>query len=240
MTFNMTLLALFLKVLVSPALAGGRGAESQEQQVLQPQNFVSVLRGQDLKLECHVSGTFPPGPVRWFMGQGLTRRLIYTESKTDERITRSIENSDMDFTIVIHNIILEDAGTYYCVKQKTVPGKDPKDCKSGHGTVVAVKTFQDIIIPAAAGTLSVLVAALFFAAVYFYTKKKRGMNQCTSSLKAPLPENERPPKQTLPDKEVVYADVKLSVPSNPQKPKQSNPEEHSAYATIRVAQPATG
>ncbi|XP_053104408.1 signal-regulatory protein beta-2-like isoform X2 [Hemicordylus capensis] len=206
MTFNMTLLALFLKVLVSPALAGGRGAESQEQQVLQPQNFVSVLRGQDLKLECHVSGTFPPGPVRWFMGQGLTRRLIYTESKTDERITRSIENSDMDFTIVIHNIILEDAGTYYCVKQKTVPGKDPKDCKSGHGTVVAVKS----------------------------------MNQCTSSLKAPLPENERPPKQTLPDKEVVYADVKLSVPSNPQKPKQSNPEEHSAYATIRVAQPATG
>ncbi|XP_042322148.1 tyrosine-protein phosphatase non-receptor type substrate 1-like [Sceloporus undulatus] len=109
-------------------------------QVIQPQDLISVLTGESLKLECQVASGLSPGPVKWFLGNGPNRKLIYADKthKESERVTRHEESSDTDFTIILHNVTLKDAGTYYCVKQKKETGGD-KDWKSGHGTEVVVK-----------------------------------------------------------------------------------------------------
>ncbi|XP_044311061.1 signal-regulatory protein beta-2-like [Varanus komodoensis] len=112
----------------------GRG---QELTVVQPQDVVEVRAGATLILGCSVTGTTLPGPVKWFLGEGPARKLVYAEIGSFERVLRTDKASNTNFSIAIQNVTLEDAGTYYCVKQKKDLGGD-KDVKTGPGTRVAV------------------------------------------------------------------------------------------------------
>ncbi|KAF7248485.1 Tyrosine-protein phosphatase non-receptor type substrate 1 [Varanus komodoensis] len=109
----------------------------QELTVVQPQDVVEVRAGATLILGCSVTGTTLPGPVKWFLGEGPARKLVYAEIGSFERVLRTDKASNTNFSIAIQNVTLEDAGTYYCVKQKKDLGGD-KDVKTGPGTRVAV------------------------------------------------------------------------------------------------------
>uniref|UniRef100_A0A8C6XRP1 Ig-like domain-containing protein n=1 Tax=Naja naja TaxID=35670 RepID=A0A8C6XRP1_NAJNA len=98
--------------------------------------YVSVVMGDVLHLKCEDNHT--PGAVKWFLGEGGQRKLIYVDTKTDERITRNSPGSNTDFTISIRNVTLEDAGTYYCMKEKKGIQGD-KEWLKGHGTLVTVE-----------------------------------------------------------------------------------------------------
>nr|XP_060627451.1 tyrosine-protein phosphatase non-receptor type substrate 1-like isoform X2 [Anolis sagrei ordinatus] len=136
MTLNGSLWGLFL-MLANPF--ANRATGMKEAVVVQPQHFISVLVGESLKLECQVTGD-TPGAVKWFLGNGPDRKLIYIDKLHDQfkRVTRHKESSGTDFTITLHNATLEDTGTYYCVKQKKEARKDDTDLKSGEGTQVVV------------------------------------------------------------------------------------------------------
>uniref|UniRef100_A0A670ZK20 Ig-like domain-containing protein n=1 Tax=Pseudonaja textilis TaxID=8673 RepID=A0A670ZK20_PSETE len=117
------------------------GVEAQESWLWQPRGPVWVVIGEVLQLNCKVHNNLIPGGVKWFLGEGSLRKLIYADIKTDEedkRLTRNSPGSKMDFTISIHNVTLEDAGTYYCVKEKKEVQGD-KDWLKGPGTEVIVK-----------------------------------------------------------------------------------------------------
>ncbi|KAJ7332198.1 hypothetical protein JRQ81_014378 [Phrynocephalus forsythii] len=146
--------------------------KDQDIEVCQQQRFLSAQTGDTLKLECRVTGGAPPGPVVWFLGEGSARKLVYADKNHNslKRVRRKTPESDTDFTIFIRNLTLEDAGKYYCVKQKTA---SQEDWKTGYGTQVVVKeSNRQYIIPSA--TIACLfLAGLFTVAFYFYVKKKK-------------------------------------------------------------------
>ncbi|XP_044311285.1 signal-regulatory protein beta-1-like [Varanus komodoensis] len=183
MAFGGYFWSLCLSLLLSPSL---RRAAGQELTVVQPQDVVEVRAGATLILGCSVTGATLPGPVKWFLGEGPARKLIYAEIGWFERVLRTNKDSDTDFSIVIRNVTSEDAGTYYCVKQKKGIGDD-KDVKTGPGTRVVMKDARDVFIvtAVAVATSLLLFAALLFTVAYIWAKKKR-------DRKTPFPSTELP------------------------------------------------
>ncbi|KAL8179743.1 UNVERIFIED_CONTAM: hypothetical protein K2H54_072219 [Gekko kuhli] len=123
-------------------LQSGCGTEVLVDHILvqQPRGPIYARSGAVLTLECTVTGTFRPGPVKWFKGEGAGRELIFTNYYSPNRVTRKEEDSSTDFTIFLHNVVPEDAGVYYCVKRKTIFGGG-EDLQSGRGTEVLVDHF---------------------------------------------------------------------------------------------------
>ncbi|XP_070600376.1 tyrosine-protein phosphatase non-receptor type substrate 1-like [Erythrolamprus reginae] len=135
---------LFFLVLSSLSSARTRGIEDKDPRLSQPQTSVSVGIGDVLHLECEVHSTLHPGAVKWFLGEGPQRKLIYADTKIDEineRITRNSRGCNTDFSISIHNVTLEDMGIYYCVKEKKELGRS-MDWLKGPGTRVVVTGSQ--------------------------------------------------------------------------------------------------
>ncbi|XP_019403880.1 PREDICTED: tyrosine-protein phosphatase non-receptor type substrate 1 isoform X1 [Crocodylus porosus] len=112
------------------------GVGGQEYPVLQSQGPVSVSAGETLELNCTVPPRGPPGPVKWFLGSGSGRRLVYADTGSFPRVTKAVLGSTSDYTVNISDIRPEDAGTYYCVKFKK--GSTDEEIQSGAGTVVSV------------------------------------------------------------------------------------------------------
>ncbi|XP_037733169.2 uncharacterized protein LOC114020123 [Chelonia mydas] len=91
-----------------------------------------------------------------------------------------------------------------------------------------------VAVPAAAGTVCVLLVVLALVSTYFFVRKKRGRSPSTARSQTPFPDTTRTQSQPSDDKDpdVLYAD--LQHPARLQQPKQSAPEEHSEYAAIKV------
>ncbi|XP_060119634.1 signal-regulatory protein beta-2-like [Heteronotia binoei] len=117
----------------------GKGTEVSVSDFLlhQPHRHVYVQSGAVLTLECTITGLSPTGPVRWFKGDGANRKLIFPNYTPPNRVRKKDSDSDTDFTIFLHNVVPEDAGIYYCVKQRRLV-KGDEDLQSGHGTEVLV------------------------------------------------------------------------------------------------------
>ncbi|XP_061297836.1 tyrosine-protein phosphatase non-receptor type substrate 1-like [Pezoporus flaviventris] len=117
--------------------AGTGAQEFPDFKLHQPQGNVSVTAGETLTLTCTISGDGPIGPVKWLKGWGSENETFYEQTGTFPRVTRAAAGSGTDFTILIRDVRLEDAGTYYCVKyQKSVHGVSV--FKRGEGTEVSV------------------------------------------------------------------------------------------------------
>ncbi|XP_019365320.1 PREDICTED: tyrosine-protein phosphatase non-receptor type substrate 1, partial [Gavialis gangeticus] len=112
------------------------GVGGQEYQVLQSQGPVSVSAGETLELNCTVPLRGPVGPVKWFMGSGSGRLLVYADTGSLPRVTRAVPSSTSDYSINISDVRPEDAGTYYCVK--FTKGSPDEEYRSGAGTAVSV------------------------------------------------------------------------------------------------------
>ncbi|XP_026546089.1 tyrosine-protein phosphatase non-receptor type substrate 1-like [Notechis scutatus] len=239
MACGVFLSGLVFVVLSSLSSARNGDVKAQDSWLWQPRGPVWVVIGEVLHLNCKVHNNLIPGGVKWFLGEGPQRKLIYADIKTDEkdkRLTRNSPNSNTDFTISIHNVTLEDAGTYYCVKEKKDIHGD-KDWLKGPGTQVVVEVSRESnpIIPIAAGVSSFILVCLFCVALYVYLKMKKGLRSSHTRSEVTFPEKQQPSKQTSGDKEIVYADLKD--PSGLQIPRKIDLKEHSEYATIKGAPP---
>ncbi|XP_041254371.1 tyrosine-protein phosphatase non-receptor type substrate 1-like, partial [Onychostruthus taczanowskii] len=107
----------------------------------QPQAKVTVAAGETLTLNCITSGIAGPGPVKWLKGWGTGNKTVYDQKKQDpsSRVTRAVNGSDTDITILIRNVQPEDMGTYYCVKFVKGDSGDDEVFQRGNGTEVSVQ-----------------------------------------------------------------------------------------------------
>nr|XP_047930617.1 tyrosine-protein phosphatase non-receptor type substrate 1-like [Anser cygnoides] len=127
-------------VLLSLRAWPGAGAQAgQGFELRQPQKEMSVIAGETLTLTCTVTEGGPIGPVRWLKGWGSGNETIYDQKEpSSSRGTMAVDQSNTDFTILIRDVRLEDAGTYYCVKfRKTDTSEELY--RRGEGTVVSVQ-----------------------------------------------------------------------------------------------------
>ncbi|NXQ18128.1 SIRBL protein, partial [Peucedramus taeniatus] len=113
----------------------------QDFSLQQPQPKVTVAVGETLTLNCTTSGVAGPGPVVWLKGWGPGNKTVYDHSNQDpsSRVTRAVDGSDTDFTILIRNVQPEDMGTYYCVKFVKGISGDDELFRRGSGTEVSVQ-----------------------------------------------------------------------------------------------------
>ncbi|NXI63089.1 SHPS1 phosphatase, partial [Anseranas semipalmata] len=222
----------------------------------QPQKEISVTAGETLTLNCTVSEMGPVGPVKWLKGWGSGSEIIYDQRGSSPRVTRAVDKSNTDFTILISDVRREDAGTYYCVKFRKAEVND-KLFQHGNGTVVSV---QDLVSPfpnvkVAAAVLCFLLL-VFILAFCMYRRKQRGEGQSQHAAGAPagscLPisvpccagspssevqdaETPRLPHQQSSEvhKDIHYADLQ-PLPAA-RRPGGSPGAERSEYASIRGA-----
>uniref|UniRef100_A0A8B9TB84 Ig-like domain-containing protein n=1 Tax=Anas platyrhynchos TaxID=8839 RepID=A0A8B9TB84_ANAPL len=117
------------------SLSPGADAQAvQGFQLHQPQKEVSVMAGETLTLICTVTGGGPLGPVKWLKGWGSGSETIYDQKGSSSRVTRAVNESNTDFTILIRDVRPEDAGTYYCVKFRKTASDDVELYQRGEGT----------------------------------------------------------------------------------------------------------
>ncbi|XP_058034469.1 uncharacterized protein LOC131196062 isoform X2 [Ahaetulla prasina] len=168
---------LFFIVFSSLSSASNGGVKAKDPWLSQPQRSVSVIIGEVLHLECKVPDDPTPGGVKWYLGEGPQRKLIYADVEIDgkdERVTRNSPGSSTDFTISIRNVTLEDAGTYYCVKEKKGSGETTLK-----GPVIQViveaSRRNNSIIPIVAGVSGFILVCLFCVALYLCLKMKKGL-----------------------------------------------------------------
>uniref|UniRef100_A0A8C6VD28 Ig-like domain-containing protein n=1 Tax=Naja naja TaxID=35670 RepID=A0A8C6VD28_NAJNA len=119
----------------------------QNVEVTQLPETVSVKAGENLTLKCTLTGANFPGGVRWYKGLDRSQPPIFSDIQgASNRGIRVIPGSNTDFSINIHNVQPEDAGTYYCVKFRA--GVQERELASGKGTVVSViaKPSQPVVL----------------------------------------------------------------------------------------------
>ncbi|XP_021110530.1 signal-regulatory protein beta-2 [Heterocephalus glaber] len=114
----------------------GAGDSRLDLWIIQPQELVLVIVGDTVLLNCTVLGYGPPGPIRWFRGTGLSREAIYNFEGISHPNVTAVRGSNNDFSILLHGVSIEDAGTYYCVKFHRKPNIQ---YLSGQGSRLRVK-----------------------------------------------------------------------------------------------------
>ncbi|XP_021272721.1 uncharacterized protein LOC110408396 isoform X3 [Numida meleagris] len=255
------LLARLLVGQLSLFLAWLWGADAQvgwDFKLQQPENRVWVTLGQTLTLTCTVTGSGPPGPVKWLKGWGSGNQTVYDQKGSSPRVTRAVNESNTDFTIRIGDVCLEDAGTYYCVKFRKMKSGD-EFLSRGQGTEVSVHESSPFPSVEVAGAVLCFILLVFILAFCLYRRKQRGeeqrqhMAEVTTGSCLPFPapccagspgtlssevqdgENPKLPRQrsSKVDKDIHYADLE-PLPAA-QWPSRSPGAERSEYASLRRA-----
>ncbi|XP_072206709.1 uncharacterized protein [Excalfactoria chinensis] len=226
-------------------------------EVQQPNKWVGVTVGQTLTLNCTVTGSGPPGPVKWLKGWGSSSQTVYDRKGSSHRVTRALNESNTDFTIHIEDIRPDDAGTYYCVKfQKKNVGNNIY-CR-GQGTNVSVYETSPFPSIGVAAAVLCFILLIFILAFCLYRRKQRGGEQsqhvaevttgscspfpvpcCAGSPGTPseLQDVENPKllhqQSSEVDKDIHYADLQ-PLPAA-RWPSRRHGAERSEYASIRGA-----
>ncbi|XP_070600374.1 tyrosine-protein phosphatase non-receptor type substrate 1-like [Erythrolamprus reginae] len=118
-------------------LPWGLVVTGQNIKIIQLPAHVSVKAGDNLTLQCVLSGANIPGGVRWYKGKDRSQTPIHSDRQgASNRGVRVIPGDNADFGIIIQNIRPEDDGTYFCVKFRA--GVSEKELVSGEGTLVSV------------------------------------------------------------------------------------------------------
>ncbi|XP_051788616.1 signal-regulatory protein beta-1-like isoform X5 [Erpetoichthys calabaricus] len=119
--------------------------------VSQPQGRVEALERSNVTLVCVMSSESPPGPVRWYKGNGSERTHFCSGApkggdKNDSRVTWTAEYMTVNYSITIRDLRVSDTGEYYCEKYRK---KDEnKTYASGPGVTLTVRGLPIITGPA--------------------------------------------------------------------------------------------
>ncbi|XP_041523860.1 signal-regulatory protein beta-1-like [Microtus oregoni] len=164
-------------VLLLTLLLGLPGTATRDLKVIQPEKSVSVLAGESATLNCTVTSQLPVGPIMWFRGTGQSRKLIYNfKGEKFPRVTNITDftkRNNLDFSIRISNVTIDDAGTYYCVKFQKADSD--REFMSGGGTVLYVlelKTSDTAEILVAVLLVPKMLLVIGASAIYMYKKQK--------------------------------------------------------------------
>nr|XP_005604594.2 signal-regulatory protein beta-2 isoform X2 [Equus caballus] len=141
-------------------LVKGAGDSEPDLWIMQPQELVSSTTGDTVLLNCTVLGNGPPGPIRWFRGSGLSREAIYNFEGLSHPNVTAVRASKSDFSILLHSVSTEYAGTYYCVKFQR---KLNRQYLSGQGTRLRVKGLLSVLTLVVLGLKAVTLAAFLLA-----------------------------------------------------------------------------
>lgn len=118
------------------SLPSGAGDLQPNLWIIQPQDVVLATTGDTVFLNCTVFGYGPSGPIRWFLGTGVSREAIYNFEGISQPNVTAVRASKSDFSILLQGISTKYAGTYYCVKFQR---KSNRQYLSGQGTMLRVK-----------------------------------------------------------------------------------------------------
>ncbi|NWR28367.1 SHPS1 phosphatase, partial [Tachuris rubrigastra] len=235
---------------------------SQDFKLHQPQNKMSVKAGDTLTLNCTVSGSSEPGPVKWLKGWGSGNRTIYEDTgSASPRVTRAVNRSNIDFTIHIRDVQPEDVGTYYCVKFRKSTSGVNEVFQRGNGTEVSLLEAAAVpgIVAAVVVLCVLLLLLVLLVALCLYRRKRRGRvgSPCPAGLAAmgsfpPAPlqccagtpsthsevldaESSHLPSQQSSKEEsnIHYADLQV-LPTAPQRGRSAGTA-CTEYASLRVA-----
>uniref|UniRef100_A0A6I8PGL1 Ig-like domain-containing protein n=1 Tax=Ornithorhynchus anatinus TaxID=9258 RepID=A0A6I8PGL1_ORNAN len=128
-------------LLSSSGGGGGVAEETAELEVRQPPGPVSAAAGETVTLNCTLTALVPPGPVRWYRGNGTHRWEIYNfKEGSFPRVTPATlprSGAELDFSVRLRSIAPADAGTYYCVRFRRGSPADV-EFRSGGGTELTV------------------------------------------------------------------------------------------------------
>ncbi|XP_076968375.1 signal-regulatory protein beta-2 [Tamandua tetradactyla] len=137
---------LLVPVLV-PVLSGASEQTNEsEWRVLQPEGPMLVAEGETLLLRCTVVSSWTDDMIKWVKVSHQGEQKIYNFKHSSfprvvPMMERTLEPFNWDYSIHIHNVTREDAGTYYCVKSDGLSKHSEK--KLGEGTSVLVKGAGD-------------------------------------------------------------------------------------------------
>uniref|UniRef100_A0A8D0UXK7 Ig-like domain-containing protein n=1 Tax=Sus scrofa TaxID=9823 RepID=A0A8D0UXK7_PIG len=117
-----------------------------EGQVLQPEGPMLVAEGGTLLLRCTVTGSCTDNMIKWVKVSNKDQQEIYNFRHgffpgVMPMILKTMEPLNCDYSIYIHNVTREHAGTYHCVKFDGLSGHAEK--KLDEGTSVLVKRPTD-------------------------------------------------------------------------------------------------
>ncbi|XP_037667472.1 signal-regulatory protein beta-2 [Choloepus didactylus] len=137
----------FLLLVLVLVLSGASEPRNEnEWHVLQPEGPMLVAEGETLLLRCTVVSSSTDDMIKWIKVSNQDQKEIYNfkhsfSPRVIPMIKRTLEPLNWDYSIHIHNITREDAGTYHCVKFDGLSEHSEK--KLGEGTSVHVKGAGD-------------------------------------------------------------------------------------------------
>ncbi|KAG2463914.1 SHPS1 phosphatase, partial [Polypterus senegalus] len=102
----------------------------------------------NVTLVCVMSSETPLGPARWYKCAGSERTHFYSGApkggdKIDPRVTWTVNNTLLNYSITIRDLRINDTGEYYCEKY-TKGENENKPYASGPGVKLTVKGFPVI------------------------------------------------------------------------------------------------
>lgn len=106
---------------LSPSVVGAcELSNGSEWQVLQPEGPMLVAEGETLLLRCTVIGSCIDAMMKWIKVSSQEQREIYNFKHgffpgVRPMIQQTPEPRNCDYSIYIHNVTKEQAGTYHCV-----------------------------------------------------------------------------------------------------------------------------
>ncbi|XP_012583640.1 PREDICTED: signal-regulatory protein beta-2 [Condylura cristata] len=110
---------LLLLLHLSGACELSQGSSSQAQ-VLQPEGPMQVREGESLLLRCSVTGSCIDNMIKWVKVSDQRQQEIYNFKHgffpgVTPLIQQTLEPYNCDYSIYLHNVTREQAGTYHCV-----------------------------------------------------------------------------------------------------------------------------
>uniref|UniRef100_A0A8C4SEZ5 Ig-like domain-containing protein n=1 Tax=Erpetoichthys calabaricus TaxID=27687 RepID=A0A8C4SEZ5_ERPCA len=134
-----------------PASADWSPADCAADAPMETFGRVEALERSNVTLVCVMSSESPPGPVRWYKGNGSERTHFCSGApkggdKNDSRVTWTAEYMTVNYSITIRDLRVSDTGEYYCEKYRK---KDEnKTYASGPGVTLTVRGLPIITGPA--------------------------------------------------------------------------------------------
>ncbi|XP_039623396.1 tyrosine-protein phosphatase non-receptor type substrate 1-like isoform X2 [Polypterus senegalus] len=109
--------------------------------IVQQKTPVEAVEGSNVVLTCRMPSITSWDLVRWYKGEGSQSTHIFSGlpkagDRNDARVTRTGQNYETEFGIIIKGVKINDTGKYYCIKY--ADDKGDTISKEGPGVTLTV------------------------------------------------------------------------------------------------------